>query len=54
MLLGVQILKCQTFKRFVHNKCTCQKDSTVGSTWGNKVVNSNFISFNCSCMCFSI
>ena len=47
-------IKCQTCKRFGHNKRTCQRDSTVGSIRGTKVVNSNFISFNCSCMCFSI
>ena len=47
-------IKCQTCKRFGHNKRTCQRDSTVGSIRGTKVVNGNFISFNCSCMCFSI
>ena len=47
-------IKCQTCKRFGHNKHTSQRDSTVGSIRGIKVVNINFISFNCSCMCFSI
>ena len=47
-------IKCQTCKRFGNNKHTCQRDSTVGSIRGTKVVNSNFISFNCSCMYFSI
>ena len=46
-------IKCQTCKKFGHNKCICQRNSNVGSIRGTKVVNSNFISFNCSCMCFS-
>lgn len=47
-------IKCQTCKRFGYNKHIGQRYSTVGSIRGTKVVNSNFISINCNCMCFSI
>ena len=47
-------IKCQTCKRFDHNKRTYQRDSIVGSIRGTKIVNNNFISINCNCMCFSI